>query len=117
MVTESTAVPMWVVWRPGQTVWMRMFVAPFSADVGCGPVAGVAVVSLADRTVVQAVGPGVSSRPSLSARRKCEPAHCCQAAGGQPNCAHAARPLAEATPCCVPATEMTSVTLRLKVGQ
>jgi hypothetical protein len=36
-VTESSAVPMCVVVRPGQTFWMRMLVAPSSAEVGCLP--------------------------------------------------------------------------------
>ena len=36
-----------------------MFVAPFSADVGRGPVCGWTTSSVVERTVVHEVGPGV----------------------------------------------------------
>ena len=39
-VTESTAVPMCVVVRPGHTFWIRTLVAPSSAEVGCLPPCG-----------------------------------------------------------------------------
>src|SRR5215210_6287744 len=58
-VTESSAVPMWVTVRPGQTSWIRTLVAPFSAEVGRGPVTGCTVASVEERTVVHEVGPGV----------------------------------------------------------
>ena len=58
-----------------------MFVAPFSAEVGCGPVCGWTISSLVERTVVHAVGPGVSSGCALMAASSLEPAACCQTAG------------------------------------
>ena len=51
-VTESSAVPMCVVLRPGHTFWIRMLVAPASADVGCLPPCGWTVSSVSERTVV-----------------------------------------------------------------
>ena len=50
--TESTAVPMWLVLRPGQTCWITMFRAPSRADVGCLPPCGWTVSSVSERTVV-----------------------------------------------------------------
>ena len=51
-VTESTAVPIWDVVRPGQTPWMRMLLAPSRAEVGCLPPCGWTVSSVSERTVV-----------------------------------------------------------------
>jgi hypothetical protein len=51
-VTESTAVPICVVVRPGHTLWIRTLVAPSSADVGCLPPCGWTVSSVSERTVV-----------------------------------------------------------------
>src|SRR4051794_38760342 len=90
-VTESTPVPMWVTRRPGQTDWISTFVAPARTELGCGPVVGRTVASVDDRTVVQAVGPGVSSRPRrLIAVRRCEPAACWKLAAVQPARLHSA---------------------------
>jgi hypothetical protein len=116
-VTESSAVPMCVTCRPGQTSWIITLVAPRSAEVGCGPVVGCTVSSVAERTVVQAVGPGVSSRPRrLSAFWKREPAICWNEAGVQPSRRQPAR-LPAVVPCCVPAAATTSETFLRRLGQ
>jgi hypothetical protein len=81
---------MWLTIRPTHTDWMAMFVAPFSAEVGRGRVCGWTVSSPVERTVVHAVGPGVSSGWALMAASSLEPAACCQMAGGQPLAAQAA---------------------------
>src|SRR5215216_119664 len=108
---------MWLTARPGQTSWMRTLVAPFRADVGRGPVVGLTVSSVAERTVVHAVGPGVSSRPRrLSAVRNFERAACCHAAGVHPSLRQAAR-LPAVVPCWLPAAAITSGTFARRLGQ
>ena len=71
-VTESTAVPMWVVSRPGQTSWIRMLRAPSRAEVGCLPPWGWTVSSVSERTVVYETSPGVSSGWALIASSRLE---------------------------------------------
>src|SRR5215208_4170382 len=107
---------MWFTSRPGQTSWIRMFVAPFSADVGCAPVCGCTVWSVALRIVVHALGPGVSSPRPLIARSRFEPARCCQYAGGHGSDAEQLKRLT-VVPWCVPAAVTASVTRPRRLGQ
>ena len=93
-----------------------MFVAPFRAEVGCGPVCGWTVSSVVERTVVHAVGPGrlvglgVERGQELRARRLLphgrRAAAAAQAAGRT-----------SVVPCCVPAAASTSVTFARRLGQ
>jgi hypothetical protein len=107
---------MWLTWRPGQTDWMAMFVAPVRAEVGCGPVCGWTVSSVVERTVVHDVGPGVSSGWAFNAARSFEPAACCHSAGAQPLALQAAASYS-VVPCWVPAAATTSVTFARRLGQ
>ena len=118
--TESMPVPMWLVCRPGHMFWMTRLLAPDSAEVGWGPLVGWTVSSVSDRTVVHAVGPGVGSRPGrLIARKRLDPAPCCQtAAGNLHRGVHPARSDPNVVvPCWVPATRTASETIRRSDGQ
>ena len=90
--------------------------APFSADVGCGPVCGWTTSSVAERTVVQDVGPGVSSGWALRAARSLDPGACCHSAGAHPLGTQVAGSNSD-VPCWVPAAASTSVTCARRLGQ